>query len=222
MTTRRRVSGTTPTGSGGCTNAGYTGISWPRGLQRAATLRRASSWSSSREPTRARAPYVGVNFVGTLHCGPTLIAEGTDEQKRAHLPKILRGDEVWCQCFSEPDAGSDLAQGLAHVMLDGDHYVVTGPEDLVLLRSCRRLRRAARTHRSRRPQAPRDHVADPADGPAGHRRAPHRDRARVGTTSPSVASSPTSSPRTLRMRCGRSRSATCRRPGAPASPAPGR
>ena len=78
------------------------------------------------ETTRAKAPYVGVNFVGTLHAGPTLIAEGTPEQKEAHLPKILRGEEVWCQCFSEPNAGSDLASLRTRAVRDGDHYVVSG------------------------------------------------------------------------------------------------
>jgi alkylation response protein AidB-like acyl-CoA dehydrogenase len=106
-------------------DAGYAGISWPK-----AYGGRDASPSEQlvylEETTRARAPYVGVNFVGTLHAGPTLIAEGTEPQKTAHLPKILRGEEVWCQCFSEPDAGSDLAGLRTRATRDGDHYVVTG------------------------------------------------------------------------------------------------
>jgi alkylation response protein AidB-like acyl-CoA dehydrogenase len=106
-------------------DAGYAGINWPK-----AYGGRDASPSEQlvfhEETTRAKAPYVGVNFVGTLHAGPTLVAEGSDEQKSAHLPKILRGDEVWCQCFSEPDAGSDLAGLTTRAELDGDHYVVTG------------------------------------------------------------------------------------------------
>lgn len=106
-------------------DAGYAGINWPKEYGG-----RDASPSEQlvflEETTRAKAPYVGVNFVGTLHAGPTLIAEGTDEQKAAHLPKIVRGDEVWCQCFSEPNAGSDLAGLRTRAVLDGDHYVVSG------------------------------------------------------------------------------------------------
>jgi alkylation response protein AidB-like acyl-CoA dehydrogenase len=106
-------------------DAGYAGMSWPKeyGGRDAPP---SEQLIFLEECSIAKAPYVGVNFVGTLHAGPTLIAEGTHEQKERHLPKILRGEEVWCQCFSEPDAGSDLAGLQTRAMRDGDDYVVNG------------------------------------------------------------------------------------------------
>ena len=105
--------------------AGYAGISWPIEYGgRGATL--VEQLIYLEETTRAEAPYVGVNFVGTLHAGPTIMAEASAEQRDAHLPAILRGDEVWCQGFSEADAGSDLASLSCRGVRDGDEYVITG------------------------------------------------------------------------------------------------
>ena len=106
-------------------DAGYAGINWPREYGgRDASLTEQLVYYE--ETARADAPYVGVNFVGLLHGGPTLIAEGTPEQKERHLPYILRGEQIWCQGFSEPGAGSDLASLSTRADRDGDHYVVNG------------------------------------------------------------------------------------------------
>ena len=105
--------------------AGYAGINWPAQYGgRDASLTEQLVYYE--ELARANAPYVGVNFVGLLHGGPTLIAEGTPEQKSRHVPQILEGSQVWCQGFSEPGAGSDLAAISTRAIRDGDDYVVNG------------------------------------------------------------------------------------------------
>jgi alkylation response protein AidB-like acyl-CoA dehydrogenase len=106
-------------------DAGYAGVHWP--------VEAGGSGASPaehliylEETERAGAPYVGANFVGLLHAGPTIAAEGSPEQRRRYLPPILRGEQVWCQGFSEPGAGSDLAALRTRAVRDGDAYVVTG------------------------------------------------------------------------------------------------
>ena len=66
------------------------------------------------------------NDHGVVMVGPLLIQHGTEEQKRHYLPKILSGDYIWCQGYSEPNAGSDLAALRTEAVLDGDHYVING------------------------------------------------------------------------------------------------
>lgn len=105
--------------------AGYAGVDWPAehgGLGASPT----EQLIFLEECARMRAPGVGAGFVGLLHAGPTLIAEGTERQRARHLPGILRGEEVWCQGFSEPEAGSDLASLRTSAVRDGDTYVVNG------------------------------------------------------------------------------------------------
>ena len=105
--------------------AGYAGINWPaehggRGATPTEHL------IFLEESAAAKAPDVGVGFVGQMHAGPTIIAEGTDAQKSHHLRGILTGDHVWCQGFSEPGSGSDLASLRTRAFRDGDDYVVSG------------------------------------------------------------------------------------------------
>ena len=105
--------------------AGYAGIDWPS----EAGGRGASPVEQlifKEECERAGAPYVGLGFVGLLHAGPTINAEGTLTQRTTYLPKILSGEHVWCQGFSEPGSGSDLASMRTKAVRDGDHYVVSG------------------------------------------------------------------------------------------------
>jgi alkylation response protein AidB-like acyl-CoA dehydrogenase len=106
-------------------DGGWAGIAWPKeygggGL----TLLQQLIWY---EEYAARGfPGIDACFVGLSHAGPTLITRADEEQKSFHLPKILRGEVIWCQGFSEPDAGSDLAGIRAKAVIDGDDLVVTG------------------------------------------------------------------------------------------------
>ena len=104
---------------------GWAGISWPveyggRGL----SLLEQMIWYE--EYGRAGLPGMDATFVGLNHAGPTLMSRATGEQKATHLLPILRGDVVWCQGFSEPGAGSDLASLSTKAVIDGDELVVNG------------------------------------------------------------------------------------------------
>ena len=106
-------------------DAGFAGVHWPKEFG-GQGLPVTQQLVYLEEYARANAPYISVNFVGMMHAGPTLIAEGTDVQRAFHLPRILRGESVWCQGFSEPEAGSDLASLRTRAVREGDEYVVNG------------------------------------------------------------------------------------------------
>jgi alkylation response protein AidB-like acyl-CoA dehydrogenase len=105
---------------------GWAGVAWPKaygglgltGLQQVI-------WYE--ELARARAPHhINTTYVALMHAGPTLIARGAEAQRAEHLPKILKGESLWCQGFSEPGAGSDLAALSTRGEVDGDEIVVNG------------------------------------------------------------------------------------------------
>ena len=105
---------------------GWAGISWPREVGgRGLSVLEQIVWYE--EYARAAAPSaLNSLFVALNHAGPTLIARGTPEQQGFHLPRILNGDELWCQGFSEPGAGSDLASLRAQGRVEGDHLIIDG------------------------------------------------------------------------------------------------
>ena len=80
----------------------------------------------NQEMANAGAPRGGNYGIGTGWAGPTIILYGTDDQKQKYLPGIVKGDDVWCQGFSEPGAGSDLASIQTRAVKDGDDYVISG------------------------------------------------------------------------------------------------
>ena len=104
--------------------AGYSGLTWPKEFGGAGAPYTHQA-IFLEESARAETPeHIGV--IGLGMAGPTIIAHGTDAQKEAHLAKILSGEEVWCQGFSEPGSGSDLASLRTKGELDGDSFVVNG------------------------------------------------------------------------------------------------
>jgi alkylation response protein AidB-like acyl-CoA dehydrogenase len=103
---------------------GWLGVAWPREYGgRGATAMEQVIYL--QELLAADAPQP-MDMLGLDMMGPTVIEAGSDEQKRRFLPPIMRGEVVWCQAFSEPDAGSDLAGLKTRAVLDGDEWVLNG------------------------------------------------------------------------------------------------
>ena len=105
-------------------DAGYGAVAWPsRFGGRDAAPVEEMVFNEAMAAAGAPGP---VNAIGVSNIGPALMAVGTDEQQDRHLRPMLRGDEIWCQGMSEPDAGSDLASLRTRAVVEDDHFVVTG------------------------------------------------------------------------------------------------
>src|SRR5712692_3384569 len=105
-------------------SGGWVGVSWPREYGgRGATLEQQVVYNE--EMTRANAPGI-VNGLGIMLVGPTLIQWATEAQKQRYIPKILSAEEIWCQGYSEPNAGSDVASLQTRAVEEGDYFIVNG------------------------------------------------------------------------------------------------
>ncbi len=103
---------------------GYAGITWPVAFGgRGGTFVEAMIFRQEEAKFDVASSLFAV---GIGMAGPTIIGHGTDEQRRRYLPAMLRGEEVWCQLFSEPGAGSDLASLSTRAVRDGDEWIVNG------------------------------------------------------------------------------------------------
>jgi alkylation response protein AidB-like acyl-CoA dehydrogenase len=105
-------------------DAGFAGITWPReyGGQ---GLTNAEQIAFSEEARNFTLP-VGAFTIGLGMPGPTILELGSEAQKKRYLPKLLRGEEIWCQLFSEPSSGSDVASLTTTAVRDGDGWVLNG------------------------------------------------------------------------------------------------
>jgi alkylation response protein AidB-like acyl-CoA dehydrogenase len=107
-----------------CAERGFTAPTWPREYG-GGGLGKDEAKLLAEEMRRLQLPPPVIGF-GLTMIGPTLLAFGNEEQKRDHLPKICRGEIRWCQGYSEPGAGSDLAGLQTRAVDEGDHYVING------------------------------------------------------------------------------------------------
>ena len=150
---------------------GWAAPGWPKrygGAEWSVTQR----YIYTRERVAAGAP--PVSPMGIQMCGPALIGHGTEAQKAFFLPRMLSGEHFWCQGYSEPGAGSDLASLRMAAVRDGNHLVCTG-QKIWTTHADVQLDVLSGAHRTRREAAERHHLpADRHDDAGHHRAADHR------------------------------------------------
>jgi alkylation response protein AidB-like acyl-CoA dehydrogenase len=105
-------------------DAGFAGITWPReyGGQGLTSAEQFAFSAEARDFTLPTSAFM----IGLGMPGPTILECGTEEQKKRYLPAMLRGEEIWCQLFSEPSAGSDVASLTSTAVRDGDEWILNG------------------------------------------------------------------------------------------------
>ena len=117
--------------------ANYLAPGWPKEFG-GAGLTSTEQVILAEEFAKAGVPTGGPNDAFSIQMlGNTILVWGTDEQKAHYLPRLLKGDDTWCQGYSEPDAGSDLGNVGLRAELDGDEWILNGPENLDLCWSSR-------------------------------------------------------------------------------------
>ena len=153
-------------------DAGYAAISWPAeyGGRAAGVMEQVVL---AEEMHRADAP-AALNPIGLANIAPSIMTWGTEEQKRTLLPRMRRGDDIWCQGFSEPGAGSDLASLRCRAVLDGDDFIVNGQKVWNTLGHFADYCELLVQDRPRCSQAPGHYLPAGRYAPAGHyRKTPH-------------------------------------------------
>lgn len=131
--------------------AGFAGITWAK-EQGGRGLPPIFAVIFNQEEAKFDAP-AGVFAIGLGMCVPTVIAFSDEATKDRYVAKALRGEEIWCQLFSEPGAGSDVAASKTKAVRDGDDWVVNGQKSLDHRRALLGFRHPPRTHQSRRGEA---------------------------------------------------------------------